>query len=211
METQILGTADSSQLVIIQKKLSLDNKIRNGVNWFFWIAGLSLLNTVIYLFGSTISFVTGLGATQIVDGVMSAIAKDLGQSGIIVRLIGFAIDIGIAGIFVVFGVLGRKRIRWPIIAGIILYTIDGIVLLLFRDILGAAFHGLALFGLVGSLKSIAELGILEKSGGSESIESIRQRLPSQTTPAQRRLRWILVGLILLVFAVFFIGSALQPK
>jgi len=161
METQIPATSDSSQLVIIQKKFSLDNKIRNRVNWFFWIAGLSLLNTIIYLSGSTITFVIGLGATQIVDGIMSALAEILGQGGIIVRLIGFAIDIGIAGIFVVFGVLGRKRIRWPIIVGIVIYVLDGIVLLLFRDFLGAAFHAWALFGIVGSLKSIKELEILE--------------------------------------------------
>ncbi len=215
MEPQISTTADASQLVIIQKKLALDNRIRSGVNWFFWIAGLSLLNTVIYLSGSSLTFVIGLGVTQIVDGFMSGLAQSLGQSGIIARIVGVALDMGFAGVFILLGVFGRKRYRWPIIVGIVFYAIDGIIVLLFRDYFGAAFHALALVGIAGSLKAIKELEILEKSGVSESIESIRQRMPSlqqpQATPAQRRTRWILVGFILLVFVLFFVVMALQIK
>ena len=61
METQIPSTsADTTQLAIIQKKLSLDSKIRSGINWYFWIAGLSLVNTIAYLLGISIAFVVGL-------------------------------------------------------------------------------------------------------------------------------------------------------
>ena len=212
VEAKIPYTPDQSQLIIIQRKLYLDNRIRNGVNWFFFIAGFSLLNTVIYFFGGTITFVIGLGATQIVDGFMYTLAKDLGQTGILFRAIGFIIDVCIAGVFIIFGVFGRKRIRWPIIVGMVLYIIDGIVLLLFQDFLGAGFHLFALFGIWTGLKSLSELEVLEKTGTSESIESIRQRMPSlrpQITPQQRRSRWILVGLIALVFVALFVYASLQ--
>jgi hypothetical protein len=211
MESQIQVSLDSSQLVIIQKKLSLDNKIRSGVNWFFWIAGLSLINTIVYLFGGHFTFVVGLAATQIIDVFMSVLAKDFGTGGSIVRFIGFAIDIVIAGIFVVFGIFGKKRYRAAIIIGMILYAIDGVLLLLFQDFLGAGFHAFALLGIGGCLKSISELANLEKAGNSESIESIRQRMPSlqpRTTPQQWRTRLILVGMIVLVFIILFLFYAI---
>jgi hypothetical protein len=201
MEAKIPYTPDQLQLAVIQRKLYLDNRIRNGANWLFWIAGFSLVNTIIYLFGSTITFVIGLGATQIVDGLTSAFAKDLGQGGIIIRILGFAIDVCIAGIFIVLGVFGRKRIRWPSIVGMVLYAMDGIVLLLFRDFLGAGFHLFALFGIAGGLKSIKELEILEKSGTSESIESIRRRMPAlqpRSPSPSKAFRWIFWGLIFLI-------------
>ena len=210
METQIpSATPDSVQLAIIQKKLFLDNKIRGSVNWFFWIAGLSMVNTISFLMGNSLTFVIGLGATQIIDGFMFGLANELGAGWNVARFVGFAMDIFIAGVFVVFGVLGRKRYRAPIIIGMILYAIDGVILLLFQDFFGAGFHAFALFGIGSSLKSISELENLEKTGNVESIESIRQRMPSlqpQVTPQQRRLRWILVGLILLVI-LFFVGGA----
>jgi hypothetical protein len=213
METQVPPTsADTSQLAIIQKKLFLDSKARNGLNWYFWIAGLSLVNTIMYLLGNSLTFVIGLGATQIVDGFMYALAKEINTGGNIVRLIGFAIDIFIAGIFVAIGVLGRKGYRVPIIIGMVLYAIDGIILLLFQDFFGAGFHAYALFGIWNGLKSASELASLEKDGNSESIESIRKRMPSlqpQVTPQQKRTRWILVGMILLVPIILMIIISFQ--
>ena len=130
MDSQIpTATPDMEQLAIIQKKLLLDNRIRSGVNWFFWISGLSLVNTAAFLFGTSFSFVIGLGATQIVDGFMVALANQLGEGWIFIRLIGLAIDVCIAGVFILFGFFGRKRIRWPIILGMVLYAIDGVIVL----------------------------------------------------------------------------------
>jgi hypothetical protein len=202
MDSQIPPAPDLDQLAIIQKKLLLDNKIRSGVGWFYWIAGFSLINTIVYLLGFNLTFMIGLGATQIVDGLMTVLANRLGEGWSIVRLTGLVIDICIAGVFILFGFFGRKRIRWPIILGIILYAIDGVIILLLKDYFGAAFHGLALFGIWSGLKSIKELEILEKSWISASIEQIRQQLAlSQkpiVTPKQRRFRWILVGLIFII-------------
>lgn len=214
MQTQPPPTPDTAQLVLIQRKLFLDGRIRNGANWFFWIAGLSLLNTVMYLFGITLTFVVGLGATQIVDGFMAGVAESLGQNWSIVRFIDFAIDVCIAGIFVLFGILGRKRHLWAVILGMVLYALDGIVLLLFRDYFGAAFHAWALLGIAGSLKPMGELKMLEEAGNSESIESLRQRLPSVQQPGmspQRKLAWlvIIVGIILVVVTLLTIAALQQ--
>jgi len=163
METQPPPVAALTQIDMIQRKLILEGKIKAGVNWFFWIAGLSLINTVIFLFGSTLTFVVGLGVTQFVDGFVSAVAEDIDQGGMIVRLIGLGINVLIAGIFALFGILGRKRYLWTIILGMVLYAADGVILLFFKDFLGAGFHAWALFGIWGGLKAIRELEKLQKS------------------------------------------------
>ncbi len=207
METQSTSapTADAAQLATLQKMLYLDGRIRGGIGWFFWIAALSIINTITYLSGITLTFVVGLGITQVVDGVSTALAKELGtgMGAMFVRLIGVIVNLLIAGLFVLFGVLGRKRHRIPVIIGMVLYALDAVLMLLFKDFFGAAFHAFALMGLWNGLKSMAELADLEKTWGGESLESLRKRLPAQqpaVTPQQRRFRWILMGLI--AFVIF---------
>jgi len=41
----------------------LQNQAKSGANWFYWIAGASLVNTIIFLFNGRVSFIIGLGIT----------------------------------------------------------------------------------------------------------------------------------------------------
>src|SRR2546430_15326300 len=41
--------------------------VRSGANWLIWIAGLSLVNSVLFVTGSHWSFFLGLAATQVSD------------------------------------------------------------------------------------------------------------------------------------------------
>src|SRR2546428_11801124 len=41
--------------------------VRSGANWFIWIAGLSLVNSVLFVAGSDWAFFLGLGATPFSD------------------------------------------------------------------------------------------------------------------------------------------------
>src|SRR5690349_2688917 len=206
METQT-PPANDVQSFIFQQRFALENRIRSGMNWFFWIAGLSLVNSVAYLFGNSLTFVIGLGITQLVDGFMYGMSSDFSTGGFLIRLIGLVIDLVIAGLFVAAGIWGRKRYRVPIIIGMVVYALDGLILLLFGDFYGAGFHAFALLGIGTGLRSISDLEALEKAGDTASIESLRARIPSlqpPVTPGQRRTRWILIGMILLVFVIMAI-------
>jgi hypothetical protein len=204
MEPSIAYTADAQQLAIIQRKLFLDNRIRSGINWFYWIAGLSLVNTLAYLFGATITFMMGLGITQFIDAFIFTLVKDLGSGSEILRGLGLVIDVAIAGIFVLLGYFGRKRVRWVVIVGMAFYGLDALLMLAFRDFLAAAFHLLALWGLWGGWKAIGELADLEKSGGSEPVDVLRQRIP--TSRPERPYTFVRFGRsvlgILVAFAIF---------
>jgi len=47
----------------------LENQVRSGASWFFWIAGLSVINAVILLAGGSWNFLIGLGITQFVSAL----------------------------------------------------------------------------------------------------------------------------------------------
>ena len=164
---------DPQQAAALQKKLALENRFRNGINWFYWIAGLSIVNTVSYLSGLKISFVIGLGATQFVDGFTGAAVVQFARLATLIRAIGVVIDLVIAGVFVLFGYLGRKRNRGVIIAGVVLYAADAILLVVFKDYLGAAFHAWALLGIWGGLKALDQLRSADKPPASDVIGTLR--------------------------------------
>jgi len=172
---QVSNSEDVAQITIARKMLALENQIKGGTSWFFWIAGLSILNTIIFFTGSSITFVVGLGATQFIDGFISALVKDVSPgAGMVFRAIGFGLDFLFAGLFVVCGMLGRKKFRWAIIVGMVLYGFDGLISLVVGDWLATIFHVLALAGLWRGQKAINELALLEKSQSTGDLASLQR-------------------------------------
>ena len=39
-------------------------QLKSGANWFYWIAGLSLINSAIFVFGGNVNFIAGLRAAS---------------------------------------------------------------------------------------------------------------------------------------------------
>lgn len=113
-------------------------QLKSGASWFYWIAGLSIINSIIALTGSGVGFILGLGITQFID----AFAQSLEGSG---KMVAIFLDVVAAGIFVLFGVFANKRHTWAFIVGMLLYALDGLLFLLVQDWLGLGFHAFALF------------------------------------------------------------------
>lgn len=209
MQINDFQTQVQSPLAVAEKKMLLDNKIKNGVNWFFFIAALSLVNSVIFLMEGDLTFVIGLGLTQLVDGIGYGIALEMLEGGWIVRIIGLALNVGITTVFVLFGVFGRKHYRWPVILGMVLYAIDAFLLLVFEDYFGAIFHGLGLYGLFTGVKAITEWKTLEESYGSvgfAQIPSSAMVMPGQEGMPLRKkngkvFSWVFLGILVVVMVV----------
>lgn len=111
--------------------------VASAARWFWWIAGLSLVNTVLIHSGSDTSFVVGLGFTLIAD-VMFATIKPLA----------FAIDAFAIGFFALMGWLCLRGYFWAFIVGAVLYAADGLIYLKFGDMMPVGFHVFALFFIV---------------------------------------------------------------
>jgi hypothetical protein len=139
----------------ILDRMKLETAFKAGANWFFWIAGLSLVNSIIAATGKQWGFVVGLGTTQLVD----AIAKSMGK-GAGVSLIGLAFDILVLAVVCLFGVLCRRGFVWAFVLGMILYALDALIFLGVGDWFGLVFHGLVLFFLFGGLSALRKLKAL---------------------------------------------------
>ncbi len=209
MENPDFNTGIEPEPQISTKELlKLENQHRGGANWFFWIAGLSLINTVILIFGGSWNFILGLAATQVIDGFVQAISVEIpNTTAAIVKLIGLGLVLGIAGLFALFGLLARKKYQWAFIIGMILYVLDGLIFLLVGDILSVAFHAFALMALFGGLRALRKLNAIETGDFVISDEIIETSSPVEKAN-QRRKFWISVLItILIIFVPFFIYLA----
>jgi len=112
--------------------------VRSGGSWFYWVAGLSLINTISAFSGSTWRFIIGLGITQVFD----EFGSHLQGGGKIVALL---LDLIAAGVFVLVGVFATKAHKWAFIVGMVLFALDGLIFLLVQDWLGVGFHAFVLF------------------------------------------------------------------
>lgn len=141
-----------------EEKLKVQNQLKGGARWFFWIAGLSLVNSLILFAGGEWGFICGLGITHIIDAIGLMVSEEIGTVG---KVAAFVFNLIPAGLFVVFGVFARKRYSWAFILGMIFYTLDGLLFLLVMDLLSIGFHIFALFFIYGGLKAGKRLSELE--------------------------------------------------
>ena len=157
----------------IEEKIKIEKQFQSGAGWFFWIAGLSLVNSAILLSGSEWGFIIGLGITQIIDAFGLAIAEEVGLAG---KIIAFVFDVFAAGIFVLFGIFAKKKHKWAFIVGMILYALDGLIFLLVKDFLSIGFHIFALLCIYSGFKAIKKLKEIEER---EIVESQPTEVPIQ--------------------------------
>ncbi len=125
-----------------------------GGDWFFWIAGFSIVNALISLTGTNWHFVIGLGTTDLIDEIAG---KSGAASGKIIALI---LDIFAAGFYVLYGLFARKGAKWAFIVGMIFYALDAALLLVGQDWLSVAFHAYALFRIFQGFQAAQRLGAL---------------------------------------------------
>jgi hypothetical protein len=137
----------------LQKQV-LARQVRAGANWFYWITGLSVVNSVITLAGGQWRFILGLGITQVFDAI--------GNEAKITAVIPFILDVFASGIFVFFGLLAGRRKNWAFLTGMILYALDGLLLGLFKDFLGVGFHVYTLYCIYKGMKANEQLEALDR-------------------------------------------------
>jgi len=108
--------------------------VKRGANWFYWIAGLSLVNTIAALSGGNFHFVLGLGITQVTDAFRSPQA----------RMVGYFIDLLVLGFFLMCGYMAGKCHKWAFVMGMAFYALDGAITAMAQDWISFAFHVYAL-------------------------------------------------------------------
>jgi hypothetical protein len=118
--------------------------IRAGANWFFWIAGLSVVNFVFGLAGTNFGFSVG----SIAVDVCAALARRDGQFNATFAIAGAMM----IGVWVLLGVLARRAYRTAFVVGIALFALDALLLLMSFSIIGVAIHAWILYRIFDGLK-----------------------------------------------------------
>ncbi len=134
-------------------------RYKSGANWFYWIAGLSLVTSIVSFSGGGWRFLLSLGTTQVFDGIGEGLSTELGAAPKVVALV---LDIFVTALFVLLGVLAGKRMLWAYMVGMIVFGLDGLVSLLFQDLIGVVAHAVALFFMARGYMAGRELRAFER-------------------------------------------------
>jgi hypothetical protein len=141
-------------------------QFKSGVNWFYWIAGLSILNSLIFTLGGDLYFVVGLGVNYLLTGIiygMTGVDFTLLPTGI--KILTLLLCVIASSVFFLFGYLANKKSAWAFITGMILYTLDGLIFLMIGDYLSIAFHAMALLFIFKGYSASQKLKRIEFEAG----------------------------------------------
>ncbi len=150
------STSASSGPDVSPELFELEKRVKSGGSWYYWVAALSLVNSVMAFSGGGGGFVIGLSVTQFVEAMLSA-------DGGVMKGVGLALGVLAAGVFALFGVFACKRHVWAFIVGMLLYGLDTILTVLAEQWLGLAFHGWVLFSLFIGTRAAMQINALSKS------------------------------------------------
>lgn len=125
-------------------------QVNTGSSWFLWIFGLSTINTLILFFGGQVSFIFGLGLTQLFEGLYIGIFGQLDVLGVLFSLL-------ISGMFLIIWHFSKKLSKTAFLIGMIIYSIDALILLAFKDWLSFGVHIFALFAIFKGFQSVDDI------------------------------------------------------
>jgi hypothetical protein len=141
---------------------------KKGAGWFYLIAVLSLVNTIMILSGSDRTFALGLGVTMFVDSIAAHLYKQQGAHWGVLAFAG-VFDLIVLSLVVLCGWLSRKRMQIVFGIGMALYLFDGLLCLPFGLMIGIAIHAFALWGMWTGFVAYRQLNALEVQSAAGSV------------------------------------------
>jgi hypothetical protein len=138
-----------------QRRVALVNRVRNGGRWFYWIAGLSAVNFVIFVMGSDTGFALGTAIDWFLQGILEELADPS---------LGWIAHVVVIALFVFLGTRATAGAQWAFIVGGLVYALDGLIFLLVGDLIGIAVHAFALFAIVSATIAVRQLRSTPVSG-----------------------------------------------
>lgn len=135
---------------MIEERLRTRSVFLSSANWFYWIAALSVLNTVLVLFATDWMMLVGLGVTYVGAWFFS----EMGVLGVLLTIGSTAF---VAAFFALLGYFARQRKTWAFVLGIVLYAADGLIFLVFQDWLSLAFHVYVIYSIWRGFRLIKQV------------------------------------------------------
>ena len=135
--TMSLSEQKAAALAIVQ------THVVRAANWFYWIAGLSLVNLGAIAMGANFRFIIGLGFSELLGGMAQEMSASSGTNGpMLVACAGGAL---LAAFFGACGWFARRPSVVAFIVGMVVFGLDTGIFIMAKDWLGVAFHAYALY------------------------------------------------------------------
>ena len=131
--------------------LRLTQQRDRAAGWFYWIGGLSLVNTVLLVLGSDYSFASGLGLATYLAVIVYIVAGEH------MLWLSIFLSLPLVGGLFLLGRKARAGASWPFAFGVVAYALDLLLVLTLTDWIGAAIHVFALISFVSGWRATRAL------------------------------------------------------
>ncbi len=118
-------------------------KIASSANWFYWIAGLTIVGVVASLFGSGWRFAIGLGLTEVLIAFATPGDDAPVAAGVMIAL--WLLAAASVALFLWLGYVARRPSQNAFVVGLVVYAIDTLIFVFVGDWLGVILHAVALY------------------------------------------------------------------
>ncbi len=118
--------------------------VLHSADWFFWLALLSVINSLLVYFYNIPNTPVALGVTQWLDGTNGGIGSAMTPGWLVINIL-------IAGGLAMFGLLARKGSDIAFVIGIFIYVIDAFLMIGVKDLFGFGVHLVGIFFLFKGL------------------------------------------------------------
>ena len=136
------------------EEVALEEQRNKGAHWFYWIVGLTVINTIIMQTGMDWSF--SLGATATVFADVAAHEIDTPTA----RMLALGFDVIVIAFYAMCGVMGSRGATWAFVLGLIFFALDSLLSLIGFQIISILIHGYALFCIFGGTMACVNLNRL---------------------------------------------------
>lgn len=130
------------------QEVFVDEDVKKAANWFYWKAGLTVVNSILAIAGVYWQFFLGLTLPQLFHGILIGISEMSPDTnvkpfqGIVLLLSLFG-----SGLVGFFGYQAKQAKKWAFILGIVIFAFDGLLYLLTLSVFGILIHGYAIYSL----------------------------------------------------------------
>ena len=138
------------------EEVALEAQRNKGAGWFYWIVGLTIINTIIVMSGSDFSFSLGATATLFAN----VFARESHSSS--AHLFAIIFDVVVVAFYAMCGVMGGRGATWAFILGLIFFALDSLLALIGFQIIGILIHGYALFCIFNGMMACVNLNRLQR-------------------------------------------------
>ncbi len=138
-----------------------EEAFRSAAQWFYWVAALSIVNSIIVMAGGEWGFIFGLAATTFFDALAVVILDEFQANAVVVWGFALTANLLITGGVALLGWLALRRHQWAYVLGLAFYLGDALLMLLVGDLLALAFHGWVLLGLFTGWSALRKLRAAE--------------------------------------------------